>query len=90
MTKYKFTPQAITDLFDIWSFIADDNPAAADRVEEAVFKACDFLADSPLAGRIRTDLTALPVRFWILQPSPGLAVVARPGLDRTGIDQSPS
>ena len=68
MTKYKFTPQAITDLFDIWSFIADDNPAAADRVEEAVFKACDFLAYSPLAGRIRTDLTPLPVRFWILQP----------------------
>ena len=29
MTKYKFTPQATTDLFDIWSFIAGDNPAAA-------------------------------------------------------------
>jgi len=78
MTKYKFTPQAITDLFDIWSFIAGDNPAAADRVEEAVFNACDFLADSPLAGRIRTDLTPLPVRFWVLQPYPHYLVVYDP------------
>jgi plasmid stabilization system protein ParE len=37
MNKYQFTPQAVTDLFDIWSFIAEDNPAAADRVVEAAF-----------------------------------------------------
>jgi plasmid stabilization system protein ParE len=66
MSKYQFTPQAIADLFNIWSFIAEDNPAAAHRVEDAVFRACDFLADSPLAGRTRTDLTALPVRFWVV------------------------
>jgi plasmid stabilization system protein ParE len=29
MNKYQFTPQVVADLFDIWSFIADDNPAAA-------------------------------------------------------------
>jgi toxin ParE1/3/4 len=68
MSKYQFTPQAVADLFDIWSFIADDNPAAADRVEEAVFHACDFLADSPFAGRIRKDLTPLALRFWVVQP----------------------
>jgi plasmid stabilization system protein ParE len=49
MSGYQFTPQAVADLFDIWSFIAQDNPAAADRVEDAVFRACDFLADSPFA-----------------------------------------
>jgi plasmid stabilization system protein ParE len=65
MSQYQFTPQAVDDLFDIWSFIAHDNREAADRVEEAVFRACDFLADTPLAGRVRTDLTALPVRFWV-------------------------
>jgi toxin ParE1/3/4 len=58
VTYYQFTPQAVADLFDIWTFIAEDNPAAADRVEEAVFRACDFLADSPFAGRTRKDLTA--------------------------------
>lgn len=68
MSKYQFTPQAVADLFDIWSFIAEDNPGAADRVEEAVFRACDFLADSPRAGRMRNDLTALPLRFWVVQP----------------------
>jgi plasmid stabilization system protein ParE len=53
MNSYQFTPQAVDDLFGIWSFIAKDNPSAADRVEDAIFRACDFLADSPLAGRIR-------------------------------------
>lgn len=78
MTKYQFTPQAIADLFDIWSFIAEDNPDAADRVEEAVFRACDLLADSPLAGRTRKDLTPLPVRFWIVQPYSNYLIVYRP------------
>jgi antitoxin ParD1/3/4 len=68
MSKYQFTPQAVADLLDIWSFIAEDNSAAADLVEEAVFRACDFLADSPLAGRMRRDLTPLPLRFWVVQP----------------------
>jgi antitoxin ParD1/3/4 len=80
MTTYQFTPQAVADLFDIWSFIAEDNPAAADRVEEAVFRACDFLADSPLAGRTRKDLTALPLRFWVVQPYSSYLVVYRPEL----------
>jgi plasmid stabilization system protein ParE len=61
MSKYQLTPQAVNDLFDIWSFIAADNPAAADRVEEQLFRACAFLADSPHAGHIRTDLTSLPL-----------------------------
>ena len=63
MSRYQFTPQATEDLLDIWSFIASDNPAAADRVEAAVYRACDFLADSPRAGTSRTELTPLPVRF---------------------------
>jgi plasmid stabilization system protein ParE len=68
MSQYQFTPQAVSDLFDIWNFIAADNLAAADRVEEAVFRTGTFLADSPHAERTRTDLTALPLRFWVVQP----------------------
>ncbi len=78
MSRYQFTPQAVADLFDIWSFIAQDNPTAADRVEEAVFRACDFLAESPLAGRIRKDLTSLPVRFWVVQPYSSYLIVYDP------------
>jgi plasmid stabilization system protein ParE len=68
MSWYEFTPQAANDLFDIWSYIAQDNPDAADRVERAVLKACDLLCDTPLAGSSRPDLTALPLRLWPVQP----------------------
>ena len=78
MSKYQFTPLALADLFDIWSFIAQDNAAAADRVEEAAYRACDFLADSPLAGRIRKELTPLPVRFWVVQPYLNYLIVYDP------------
>ena len=78
MSSYRFTPQALSDLLDIWSFIAQDNPAAADQVADAVFGACDFLADSPFAGRIRKELTPLPVRFWVVQPYSNYLIVYDP------------
>ncbi len=68
MNSYQFTPQAVDDLFGIWSYIASDDLDAANRVEEAIHVACAFLADTPLAGRVREDLTALPLRFWLVQP----------------------
>jgi plasmid stabilization system protein ParE len=68
MKKYQFTPQALDDLFQIWSYIAGDNPEAADRVEEVIYLSCEFLSNSPMAGLVREDLTALPVRFWQVQP----------------------
>jgi plasmid stabilization system protein ParE len=70
MSSYQFTSQALDDLFDIWSYIAGDDLDAANRVEEAIHAACAFLADSPLAGRTREDLTALPVRFWLVCTDP--------------------
>jgi plasmid stabilization system protein ParE len=78
MSSYQFTPQAVDDLFEIWSYIASDDLDAADRVEEAIHVACAFLADAPLAGRIREDLTALPLRFWIVQPYRNYWVVYHP------------
>jgi plasmid stabilization system protein ParE len=78
MSGYQFTPQAADDLLDIWSFIARDNPEAADRVEAAVFRACDLLADSPLAGRVREDVTPLPLRFWVVHPYPNYLIIYDP------------
>jgi plasmid stabilization system protein ParE len=78
MSTYQFTPQASDDFCDIWSFIAQDNPEAADRFEAAVFRACDLLARSPLAGRIRKDVTPLPLRFWIVQPYSNYLIVYDP------------
>lgn len=79
MNQYQFTPQAVGDLLDIWSFIAGDSPEAADRVEAAIFRACDLLADSPLAGSTRRDLTPLPLRFWVVQPYSNYLIVYDPG-----------
>ena len=66
MIGYQFTSQAADDLFEIWSFIANDSPESADRVEAAILAGCESLAESPFLGVLRTDLTALPVRFWFL------------------------
>src|SRR6266581_2889900 len=68
MSSYRFTPQAIDDLFEICSYIARDDLDAANRVEEAIHVASAFLADTPLAGRIREDLTVLPLRHWLVIP----------------------
>ena len=78
MAWYQFTPQALDDLFEIWSYIARDNTQAADRVEQAIYLACEFLAKSPLAGTMRKDLTSLPVRFWVVPPFPNYFLVYNP------------
>jgi plasmid stabilization system protein ParE len=78
MTGYRFTPQALNDLFEIWSYIAQDNPTAADRVEDAIHQACELLAASPLAGTVRKDLTSLPVRFWLVPQFPNYFIVYDP------------
>lgn len=78
MEKYEITPEAVSDLFEIWDYINRDNPGAADRVEEAVFRACELLADSPFAGRVRNDLTSLPVRFWVVHPYSNYLIVYDP------------
>jgi plasmid stabilization system protein ParE len=33
MILFRFTPQAEADLFEVWSYVASDNPGAADQVE---------------------------------------------------------
>jgi plasmid stabilization system protein ParE len=78
MRKYQFTPQAAGDLIEIWNFIAKDNPEAADRVEETLFRACDLLADAPFAGRPRKDLTSLLLRFWVVHPYSNYLIVYDP------------
>ncbi len=75
---YRFTPEAATDLFEIWSYIACDNAEAADRVEAAVYDACSFVAEAPLSGQMRKNLSNRPVRFWTVQRFPNYILVYRP------------
>jgi antitoxin ParD1/3/4 len=78
MSDYALTPLAKSDIFNIWSYIAEDNQNAADRVEQAIYDACAFLTDGPLRGHARPDLTTRPVRFWTLTRYPNYTIVYRP------------
>ena len=78
MSGYALTPRATADVFHIWSYIAEDNVDAADRVERAIYEACAFIAEGPLRGHSRSDLTTRPLRFWALTKYPNYSIVYRP------------
>ena len=81
MSRYEFTPQAVDDLFEIWSYIARDSLQAANRVESAVYNACTLLAEGPIRGRTREEITQLPLRFWTVQAFPNYIIVYDPQSD---------
>ena len=62
--------QAVADLEDIWSHIAQDNPDAADHFIDLIEAGCRILAENPLMGRLRPELTpslrSFPVGNYIL------------------------
>jgi plasmid stabilization system protein ParE len=78
MSAYALTPLAKADIFDIWRYIADDSQDAADRVEQAIYDACAPVAQGPMRGHSRPDLTSRPLRFWTLTRYPNYTVVYRP------------
>ena len=78
MSAYALTHLAKNDIFQIWSYIASDSLQAAERVEEAVYEACAFVAGAPLRGHSRSDLTSRSLRFWTLTRYPIYTIVYRP------------
>lgn len=64
---YFLTAAARDDIGEIWIHIADDNPAAADTLEEDFFAAFERLANQPGLGHWRRDLTDKPVRFFAVR-----------------------
>ncbi len=85
MKRYRLTPQASDDLFQIWSYIARDSIEAANAVEEAVYEACSLVANGPMRGHIRKDLTRLPLRFWTVQPYRNYIIVYDPASEPLAI-----
>jgi antitoxin ParD1/3/4 len=75
MSAYVLTPLAKADIFEIWSFIANHSEGAADRVEQAIYDACAFVAEAPMRGHSRADLTSRPLRFWTITRYPNYSVV---------------
>jgi toxin ParE1/3/4 len=56
MSVTQRTAQAEEDLIEIWIYIAQDNPGAADRVLDDIEERFHALADNPLMGRLRPDI----------------------------------
>ena len=78
MASFPLTRDAIDDLDAIWLHIYTRNPKTADAVEEEVRSACALLAERPLQGHLRRELTDLPVRFWTLPKYPNYMIVYNP------------
>jgi toxin ParE1/3/4 len=50
------TRRARQDLVDIWRYIAQDNPAAADGLLDRIDAACQALLNFPELGSLRDDI----------------------------------
>lgn len=74
----QFTSRALDDLDEIWNYIAADSEEAANRVESAIFAACESLTRHPRLGSKRSEITALQVRFWTVTRYPNFVIVYRP------------
>ncbi len=56
MPTVTLTNEAKRDLLSIWSYVAEDNPAAADRVLDSLNEHMSLLTDNPLLGPARPDI----------------------------------
>lgn len=61
MIRLEITRAAQTDLLEIWSYIAEDSPEAADRLILAIARTLDKMVAYPEMGRQRDDLQ-IPMR----------------------------
>lgn len=56
MSRVVFTRAARDDLIDIWTHVAADDPAAADRVLDRLDEAASYLIQNPEMGSARDDI----------------------------------
>lgn len=75
---FLLTPTAVDDLDNIWAYIAADSVDSANRVESAILAACESVARYPTLGSRRSEITPLPVRFWVVTRYPNFIVIYRP------------
>jgi toxin ParE1/3/4 len=64
------TRQSELDLIEIWRFILQDSPEAADRVLSDIDDKCRLLSERPHIGRARTELgleiRSFPYRRYLI------------------------
>jgi toxin ParE1/3/4 len=70
MSRYRLTDEARQDLDEVWFYIAEDNPPAADRLLDTLYEKFLLLAGQPLLGRARPELgvnlRSLPVGNYVI------------------------
>ena len=65
LVKPRMTPEAKSDLFEIWEYIASSSGvAAADRVAATIEEEIAKIGEYPGAGHFREDITDQRLRFW--------------------------
>lgn len=60
--KLQFTDRALQDLERLHEFVAEKNPAAADRIREQLLGSFQTLLAQPMSGK---SVSSLPVRQWV-------------------------
>jgi toxin ParE1/3/4 len=75
---YALSSFALRDLFEIWDYIRQDDPEAADRVETELLRKCESLARMPGQGHRRPDYTTAHVLFFAVY---SYLIAYRPGTD---------
>ena len=60
--KLRFTNKALEDLERLHEFVAEKNPAAANRIREQLLASFQTLLEQPLGGK---PVKSLPVRQWV-------------------------
>jgi len=62
--------QATHDLEDIWLYIANNSPQAADAFLDSIFEQCQLICESPEIGRERDELLpgtrSFPLKRYII------------------------
>lgn len=56
MSRVRRHPRAVEDLLELWTYIAQDDPDAADRMLDRIAAKLDLVAQRPLMGRARPEL----------------------------------
>jgi len=79
----RFTSSAEADLIELWLFVAEDNPAAADREVDSIYETATLIGTQPEIGRARPELadglrsfpTKPPYIIFYLLDSDGVVIV---------------
>lgn len=70
MVKVIHSQKAREDLLAIWSYIAEDNPNAADMLFDIIDEKCNLLKDNPKIGQARPDISTkmryFPVKNYLI------------------------